>query len=393
MERARGFLAGMRVRKKLIFLHTVFSLTLAIILTLATSTPLRSVVRELERDKALAVLDLLTAEAQRAGPGALGDRAAVAALAQRLSATTAPTAQVRLVGEAWAVGGSADAARARAQGGLVGQVIQRQLGPGVVAEAWAHMPEVRASVGRLLVFMGLALLGVYGLIALALEALVLPRHVYAPIREMLRADEAARSGDHAAETIPERMIPGDELGAIMRSRNRTLRQLRQHEEDLARALGLLETAANDLRKKNHVIETAQRNLADADRLASLGVMSAGLAHEMNTPLAVAKGLSERLAARGSLPAEEAALLHRVIGRLEKLGESLLDFARVRPPSAAPTELRPLVEEAWTLVRLDRQAQRVRMENRVPEGLEAMCDGGRMLQVLVNVLRNAVDATA
>ena len=44
----------------------------------------------------------------------------------------------------------------------------------------------------------------------------------------------------------------------------------------------------------NLLETAKRNMAESDRLASLGLMSAGIAHELNTPLAVIKGLVEKL---------------------------------------------------------------------------------------------------
>src|SRR6185295_16281744 len=139
-----------------------------------------------------------------------------------------------------------------------------------------------------------ALLAVYGLVAAALELFVLPQHVYDPISRMLEADAAVQEGATEDELIPETAIPADELGEIMRSRNRTIVALRRHESALAEALAELGRVAGDLKRKNHLLEMAQRNLADADRLASLGMMSAGIAHELNTPLAVVKGLAEKL---------------------------------------------------------------------------------------------------
>jgi two-component system sensor histidine kinase HupT/HoxJ len=82
---------------------------------------------------------------------------------------------------------------------------------------------------------------------------------------------------------------------------------------------------------------------------------------------------------------------RVVQRLERLSESLLDFARVRPHRSQTVALQPLIEEAWTLVRLDREARQIRAENRISASLTAWGDPDRLLQVLVNLLRNAADA--
>jgi signal transduction histidine kinase len=118
---------------------------------------------------------------------------------------------------------------------------------------------------------------------------------------------------------------------------------------------------------------------------------------MNTPLAVLKGLMEKFEAPREgvgegLSAAEAALMRRVVGRLERLSESLLDIARVRPHQARATLLRPLLDEAWTLVCLDRRPRGIDFINSVPLDLSAHADPDRLMQVFVNLLRNAVDAT-
>src|SRR5205814_10689547 len=127
----------------------------------------------------------------------------------------------------------------------------------------------------------------------------------------------------------------------------------------------LEQVANDLKRKNHLLETARRNLADADRLASLGMMSAGIAHELNTPLTVLKGLVEKLNSHPrELDKTQAALMLRVVPRLERLGDSLLDFARARQPSIRRVPLAPLVQETMLLVGLDRDAGSVAITSTV-----------------------------
>jgi signal transduction histidine kinase len=382
----------MRIRKKLIVLHTCFSVGLAVILLILLRPALAEVVEQAEMEEARMLLRMVIAgggvDAAAFGDGPEQDVIVRSGSAEELSLPEALEEQARQQpGEPIEVGwidGRAGAAAYVA-------------GPDGEEGRWflvlARIAESRAAVVRLYVIVTLALLVVYALVAAALELFVLPQHVYGPIGRMLHADRAVQEGARAEELIPEAEIPADELGEIMRSRNRSIEAMRRHERALAEALAQLEEVATDLARKNHLLENARRNLVESDRLASLGMMSAGIAHELNTPLAVLKGLVEKLnqdPGRGMEPAQSALML-RVVRRLERLGDSLLDFARARPSRSSPALLRPLVEEAITLVRLDREARDVSLVNDVPGDLVVECDADRMMQVLVNLLRNGIDA--
>ncbi len=389
-----GLLARMRIRKKLMLLHTVFSLGLAVILLASLRPAITEVVRQAERSEAEAVARLAAALVasdpglEGAGAGPLGsDDLAVGVLDL---ADFGPEIRERLRDNP---GGAPVRVPAHAFAGSAASVALYVPEADRVVVATARMPGARAAVVRLYALLTVALIAVYGLVALSLEVFVLPRHVYGPIRRMRQADIAVQEGRREAELIPESDIPRDELGEIMRSRNQSVLAIRQQERQLADAFDRIEVAANDLRRKNHLLERARQNLASADRLASLGMMSAGIAHELNTPLSVLKGLVEKLhtAPSQGVPESEAALMLRVVRRLERLSESLLDFARARPPSTSPTNLRAVVDEAVTLVRIDRDAAAFEFVNNVPESMALDCDADRIMQVLVNIVRNAVDA--
>jgi C4-dicarboxylate-specific signal transduction histidine kinase len=387
-----GLLTGMRVRKKLIVLHTLFTLLLATVLVVTLRPAVGAVVREAELDKAMHVLSApgMVGSMRRDGARALDH---VAHADVRIDTATA----LGIDPETLVTAVTRSGEPLRASAGAFGRCVLVHLGRDENAQERfvalnVRIPEVRAQVARVYLVASGALLGMYVLVATALEVLVLPQNVYRPIRRVLDADDALQRGDRRAEMIHERDIPRDELGEIMRSRNESVARLRTKERELAHALARLEQVAGDLKKKNHLLEAAQRNLADADRLAALGIMSAGIAHELNTPLAVVKGLAERLyASGGTLSESDAALLVRVVGRLERLGESLLDYARVRPPRCEWTALRPMIEEAIALVRLDRGAEGVRFDVVAEESLGVACDADRIVQVLLNLIRNAVDA--
>lgn len=388
-DRRPGLLAGMRVRKKLVFLHTCFSGALAIVLLVTLWPALSAVVRTSEIEKSVLLLSTaLTSGGLDRIDQAAPDVRVLRGGPDRIQAAPDAFAQARrtpgraIASQTSAIGPCAVAMQSAADASA----------DQFVALA-ATIPAARSEVSRLYVFLVVALLGIYLVVAIAIELFVLPQSVYLPIRRMLDADEALRQGRHDAEIIPAREIPSDELGEIMRSRNESITQLRRQETALADALNRLEEAANDLKRKNYLLEAAQRNLADADRLASLGMMSAGIAHELNTPLTVLKGMTERIRENPGAGVEpaQAALMHRVVERLERLGDSLLDYARVRAPHMRPTLVREVVQEALTLVRLDRDATDIHFANDVDASVIAACDPDRIVQVMVNLVRNAVDA--
>ena len=180
---------------------------------------------------------------------------------------------------------------------------------------------------------------IYLLSVLALEFLIMPRYVYSRIRMMLDADRAVRDNRRADEMIEPDRILDDEIGQIMHSRNVTVLALRQHEDELAKALETLEAQ---------------------DRLASLGLLSASVAHELNTPLSVLLGSLEKMAEQPCDAPTRQRLdrMLRVTQRIKKISESLIDFARVRRDVFEPVRVQALIQEAWDLVGIDEKANAV-----------------------------------
>ena len=237
-----------------------------------------------------------------------------------------------------------------------------------------------------------AILGTLYLLAVALlELVIMPRHVYRPIRLTLKADEAVRDDDRPHELIDEAEIPGDEIGDIMRSRNKTVSNLRDQEAHLESALARLKQLAADLQRKNDMLEAARTKLAAQDRLASLGLLSASVAHELNTPLAVLRGSIEKLIETVDSPSTLRRLkrMQHVTDRLSGISAGLLDFSRPNREVNEPVKMRTLVDEAWSLVAIDEKASGIRFSNRVVEDTQVAGNRDRLMQLFVNLLRNAM----
>lgn len=213
---------------------------------------------------------------------------------------------------------------------------------------------------------------IYILAVLLLETTIMPLYVYRPLRLMLKADQATQRGDREHELIDEESILGDEIGQIMRSRNTTVMDLRKREEELEEAL---------------------RRLEAQDRLVSLGLLSASVAHELNTPLSVLQGSIEKLSETTADPAtlERLARMLRVTQRIRKISEGLVDFSRVRKQHLEPVPVRHLIDEAWSLVAIDKKALHINFSNNTRAHDVVTGNPDRLIQVFVNLLRNALNA--
>jgi signal transduction histidine kinase len=210
------------------------------------------------------------------------------------------------------------------------------------------------------------------LAVLLLELVIMPSYVYGPLRKMLDADAATQAGDRDRELIPDHEISQDEIGYLMRSRNKTVESLRRHEDELAAAL---------------------RRLEEQDRLVSLGMLSASVAHELNTPLAVLAGSIEKLieTTKDLHTQERLARMQRVTQRLRRISESLVDFSRVRKQHLEPLGLRHLIDEAWSLVAIDEKASTIEFTNEIAPEDRVTGNSDRLAQVFVNLLRNGLNA--
>jgi signal transduction histidine kinase len=241
--------------------------------------------------------------------------------------------------------------------------------PRAVAEA---DPDYRAAVASAKTTLFLVLGAIYVAAVALLELVIMPLYVYRPLRELLNADLATRAGDRQRELIPASAIPGDEIGQIMQSRNETVAELRRREDELAAAL---------------------RRLEAQDRLVSLGLLSASVAHELNTPLAVLRGSLEQLIESTSDPRtlERLQRIQRVTQRLQTISESLVDFAKLRSQRVEPVPVAELIGDAWELVAIDPRAAQVRFRNHAAADQIVSGNPDRLAQVFVNLLRNALNA--
>ncbi len=140
------------------------------------------------------------------------------------------------------------------------------------------------------------------------------------------------------------------------------------------------------------LRRVERELDSIDHLATLGRVSAQLAHEIRNPLAAMRGSAQMLVgdAAGAQNERLARLILRESDRLAVLVEGYLKLARPPPPQLTPARLDHVVRETLELLHADPSFRGVRVEEQL-EPVEAVCDAAQLKQVLINLLRNAAVA--
>lgn len=157
--------------------------------------------------------------------------------------------------------------------------------------------------------------------------------------------------------------------------------------------------AERLRSSGAALVVANERAEVAERLAVLGGIAAGLAHEIRNPLGSISGSVELLREAPGLGDEDRRLceiIQREAGRLNDLVSDMMDLSRPRQPDPTAVDIEALAHDVVALAaRSERSgAGDVSVVHEGPDApVWALCDGGQMRQVLWNLVRNAVQASA
>jgi signal transduction histidine kinase len=170
------------------------------------------------------------------------------------------------------------------------------------------------------------------------------------------------------------------------------RVVTEHRRQVSRYQSLAETLA----QTNQQLEQAQAEARRSERLAALGQLSAGLAHEIRNPLGVIKGsaetLEKKLASNDPVIGELTGFISSEVTRLNTLVSRFLNFARPLQLQTRPQDIRPILEQALKAARDRWPELPVRVEREYGINLpKVLVDEELCEQVFINLILNAYEA--
>ncbi|HUF25980.1 MAG TPA: ATP-binding protein [Gemmatimonadaceae bacterium] len=213
------------------------------------------------------------------------------------------------------------------------------------------------------VYLTLLILADVGILVL-FGAYELRRLVLRPLAAAVAAAEASAGGD-LAQRVPAGSTR--ELAALAQAFNRTT---------------------------DHLLEERARAIRN-EKLASVGRLAAGVAHEVGNPLGAIGGYAHLL--RGRIAGDEKAIeavdgIERESGRIDRIVRGLLDYARPRKPTPAPADLHQAIRGASEILEQQGLLEHIELELELAECSPRLLGAGHEIeQLFVNLFLNAVDA--
>jgi two-component system NtrC family sensor kinase len=233
----------------------------------------------------------------------------------------------------------------------------------------------------------------------AIFAVIWARRVFRPIERMHTTMHAIERGD--ADARVGEVETEDELGVVAAHFDQLLDRLQAQAESLKRwgdsldakvaeRTAELEQAVADLR-------AAQSQLVMNEKMAAIGQLTAGVAHEINNPIAVIQGnldvLRDILGPAAAPVAPEVRLIHEQVHRIRLIVTKLLQFARPQDYVGylEPVAPAPLIQDSLVLVGHLLKKGNIAIEQHFDSTRNVLCNRNELQQVLINLMVNAIQA--
>ncbi len=244
--------------------------------------------------------------------------------------------------------------------------------------------QLRSQAVKILLISLAVVLAVAGSVGVLLQRLI-----YRPLKDLDQGAGELAAGD-LSHQIPVRN--DDEFGRVAQSFNRMGTALKGSMEELH---DLVQTLEDKVVERTKELKRAQAEVAQGEKLAAVGQLASGIAHELNNPLTgvlTFTSLLRKKMPEGSLDAEDLDLVIRETKRCASIIRRLLDFAREKVPENGLFDLNQVVEDTVRFVDAPAHVQAIEIVRQLDPALPPIWgDADLIKQVVLNIVVNATQA--
>ena len=227
----------------------------------------------------------------------------------------------------------------------------------------------------------------------------LAKGIFSPLEAMTKTMKRVEDGDLSARN--GNVGARGEIGQVAAHLDTLLEQIQDRDRKLRGWADLLnnrvDRRTSELRDANKKLEATTQQLVMSEKLAAIGEITAGVAHEINNPVAVIQGnvdvMRETLGSAAGAVETELSLIDRQITRITAIVGKLLQFARPGDFSGSDTSvtLEAAVVDCLVLVDHELSLRDIVVQTKLHKTSAICIDPGEMQQVIVNLIMNAVQA--
>ncbi|OPX38940.1 MAG: hypothetical protein B1H12_01065 [Desulfobacteraceae bacterium 4484_190.2] len=214
---------------------------------------------------------------------------------------------------------------------------------------------------------------------------LLSRTVVKPIYALLQITDEFKDGEPFPQLAEQ---PGNEIGQLFRSLNMMLKRLEENKKELKSHIASLE-------KANEEIKKAQNEIIRSEKLASVGRLATGVAHEIGNPIGIILGYLDLIKKDGLTQEEKSDFLNRIeseIIRINDIIRQLLDFSRLTSGEQKETSVHKLILDLMDMLKPQRIMAGLHVQTVLEAAKDTVCtDPDQLRQVFLNIVMNAADA--
>lgn len=215
------------------------------------------------------------------------------------------------------------------------------------------------------------------------------RYITRPVRELVKETQKIARGDLSNGI---HIKTEDEIGQLSSAFTQMTFDLKKADEKLVEWAKTLEQKVEE---RTEELRKTQNQLLQSEKMASLGKLAAGVAHEINSPLTGILTYSSLLhkAKKDDDPdKEDLEVIVNETNRCKMIVKGLLEFARQTEPQKALSDITEVINKSINLISHQASIQNVKIDKKIqPDIPKILIDGGQIQQVFINILLNAIEA--